>query len=251
MSSADIAPHFSKSPSPAEVKLAINLALASRMLSSDGHDDMNQGQVSARLPHRDTFLIKQAVRGFWESTPGDMIVAAIDPDIPAHPMAPPELALHQAIYAARSDVNAVIHSHAPFTLIAGAMEWELRPISHDGAYFAGRIGRFIDTSATVLDIAVGRAVARALADAPALFLRNHGGVIVGKSIREAAVLAQLLERACRLQVIAESSGAKYHASNADDIAAKREFNFSDAAIKSYWEYCVRAVGDKWKEVATW
>jgi L-fuculose-phosphate aldolase len=252
MSSPNVADALpSTALSPAESKLAVNLALASRMLSCDGHDDMNQGQVSARLPHRDTFLIKAALRGFSEARPADMIVASIDPNLLPHPMAPPELALHQAIYAARSDVNAVIHSHAPYTLIAGAMDWELRPISHDGAYFTGRIGRFTDTSATVLDIATGRAIARSLADAPALFLRNHGGVIVGKSIREATVLAQLLERACRLQVIAESSGARYHVSNASDIAAKRHFNFSDTAIKSYWDYCVRAVTERWREVATW
>jgi L-fuculose-phosphate aldolase len=235
----------------AELKLASNLALASRMLAMDGHDDLNQGQVSARLPGQQRFLIKSAMRGFGEATPEDMIVAAIDAEEPPDRIAPPELALHQAIYAARPDVNAVVHSHAPFTLIVGATDWALRPISHDGACFQGRTPRFTETSSTVLDIATGRAVACALGDGPAIFLRNHGGVVVGKSLREAAVLAQVLERACRLQVIAESTGASYHVSNDADVRSKREFNFSDTSLRSYWEFCVRQVKRTWKESEDW
>jgi L-fuculose-phosphate aldolase len=235
----------------AESKLAVNLALASRMLSSGGHDDLNQGQVSARLPGSDTFLIKSAMRGFNEAVPEDMIRESVDASTRPGPMAPPELPLHQAIYEARPDVNAIVHSHSPYALIFGATDWELRPISHDGACFEGRVPRFAGTSHTVLDIETGRAIARALGDAPASFLRNHGSVVAGRSIREAAVLAQILERACRLQIIAESTGAAYHTSSADDVKNKQDYIYSDVSVKSYWDYCVRLVRHTWKEAAGW
>jgi L-fuculose-phosphate aldolase len=198
-----------------------------------------------------SFLIKSAMRGFNEAAPGDMILAAVDPAEKVPPLAPPELPLHQAIYEARPDVNAIVHSHAPYTLVFGATEWSVKPISHDGAYFAGRVPRFVETSNTVLDIETGRSIARALQDAPAIFLRNHGGVIVGKSIREAAVLAQVLERACRMQILAESAGAPYHVSSAADIGAKQDYIYSATAFKSYWEYCVRLVQQTAKETLEW
>jgi L-fuculose-phosphate aldolase len=235
----------------AEARLTVNLALASRMLSRDGHDDLNQGQVSARLPGSDRFLIKSALCGFNEARPADMVFAAVDAEQRPAPLAPPELPLHQAIYAARPDVNAIVHSHAPYTLIFGATDWDLRPISHDGACFQGRLPRFTATSNTVLDIATGRAVALALGDCPAVLLRNHGSVVVGKSLREAAVLAQVLERACRLQVIAESTGAAYHVSSAEDVQSKVDYVYSDLAVKSYWDYCVRLVKQTWSEAGTW
>jgi L-fuculose-phosphate aldolase len=238
-------------PTNAEARLAVNLALASRMLSRDGHDDLNQGQVSARLPGSARFLIKNALCGFNEARPGDMVFASVDPDQPAAPLAPPELPLHQAIYAARPDVNAVVHSHAPYTLVFGATDWDVRPISHDGACFQGRLPRFTATTNTVLDIDTGRAVARALGDCPAALLRNHGSVVVGKSLREAAVLAQVLERACRIQIIAEGTGAAYHVSAAEDVHRKVDYIYSDTAVKAYWDYCVRLVKQLWSEAGTW
>jgi L-fuculose-phosphate aldolase len=235
----------------AEARLAVNLALASRMLSRDGHDDLNQGQASARLPGAERFLIKGALVGFNEARPGDMVWAWIDPARPVAPLAPPELPLHQAIYAARPDVNAIVHSHAPHTLVFGATDWDVRPVSHDGACFAGRVPRFTATSHTVLDMEIARAVALALGSNPAVFLRNHGSVVVGRSLREAAVLAQVLERACRLQLLAEASGAAYAVSTDDDVSRKRDYIYSDTAVKSYWDYCVRLVKQTWKEVESW
>jgi L-fuculose-phosphate aldolase len=237
--------------SKAESRLAVTLAFASRMLSHGGHDDLNQGQVSARLPGTDRFLIKSAMRGFNEANPEHMTVAFVDADSPPTPLAPPELPLHQAIYEARPGVNGIVHSHAPYSLIFGATDWELRPISHDGACFAGAVPRFSATSNTVLEIGTGREIARALSSAAAIFLRNHGSVVVGKSIREAAILAQVLERACRIQIIAESTGALYHASSDRDVVAKQDYIYSDTSIKSYWDYCVRLVKQTWKETEAW
>jgi L-fuculose-phosphate aldolase len=237
--------------SPAEIRLRTLVAIAARSLSSGGHDDFNQGQVSARMPGSSRFLIKGAVTGFEECEPEDVIVAQVDPSFPPPSSAPPELVLHQAIYRARPDVNAVVHSHAPHTLVFGATDLEMRAISHDGAYFEGRLPRFTMTSNTILDLPTAEGVVTALGDAQAALLRNHGGVIVGKSIRYATVLAHLLERACLLQLTAEQCGVGYHTSSEADIAAKRAFNFDDLAIRSYWDFCAGQVRRRSPEVALW
>jgi L-fuculose-phosphate aldolase len=220
-------------------------------LSLGGHDDFNQGQLSARLPGATEFFIKAAVIGFDECTPPDVLRAQVDPEADRHPRLPPELVLHQAIYAARPDVNAIVHSHAPYTLVVGATDLELRAISHDGAMFEGRTARFTMTSNTIVELSVATAVAGALGDAPAALLRNHGGLTVGRSIRHAVVYAHLLERAARLQLLAEAIPGGYHSSSAADIAAKREFNFADLALRSYWDHCVSQVARHWPEVAGW
>jgi L-fuculose-phosphate aldolase len=235
---------------PRERRLRHQVALAARSLSLGGHDDFNQGQVSARLPGSDRMLIKAAVKGFDECVPEDVILAPVGPG-PVSPQAPPELPLHQAVYAARPDVNAIVHSHAPYTLVFGATDLEIRPISHDGAYFEGRLPRFTDTSNTILDLATGQAVAKALGDTPAVLLRNHGGVVVGRSIRHATVSAHLLERACRLQLLAEQLSVQYHSSNGQDVAGKRDFIYADLSIRSYWDYCVGRATRVWPELTEW
>jgi L-fuculose-phosphate aldolase len=85
----------------------------------------------------------------------------------------------------------------------------------------------------------------------ALFMKNHGALVVGKSIREATVLAILLERACKLQLMAEALKIPYSVSSPEDVLGKKNFIYEDTAIKSYWDYCVRKVnlsGQKnWKK----
>jgi L-fuculose-phosphate aldolase len=237
--------------SPAEHRLITQVAIGSRSLSLGGHDDFNQGQVSARLPGAQEFFIKAAVIGFDECTPQDVLRAQVDPDAERHPQLPPELVLHQAIYAARPDVNSIVHSHAPNTLVLGATDLQLRAVSHDGAMFEGRTPRFTLTSNTIIELEVASAVADALGDAPAALLRNHGGLTVGRSIRHAVVYAHLLERAAMLQLLAERVPGGYHSSDAADIEAKRKFNFADLSLRSYWDHCAGQVRRRWPEVLDW
>jgi L-fuculose-phosphate aldolase len=237
--------------SAAERRLGGLLAIAARSLSQGGHDDFNQGQVSVRLPGSDRFLIKNALAGFDHCTPATVVLASVDPAQPPHRDAPPELVLHQAVYLARPDVNSIVHSHAPQTLVFGATDLQLRAVSHDGAFFVGRLPRFTSTSQTILDLETATAVAAALADAPGALLRNHGGLVVGKSIRHACVFAHLLERACMLQLMAERVPGGYHCSSEADVAAKREFNFADLSVKSYWEHCVNRVVASEPAAAAW
>lgn len=237
--------------SPAEHRLITQIAIGSRSLSLGGHDDFNQGQVSARLPGSQDFFIKAAVIGFDECSPDDVLRAHVDPDAERHPQLPPELVLHQAVYAARPDVNSIVHSHAANTLVLGATDLEIRAISHDGAMFEGRTPRFTLTSNTIIELGVAQAVASALGGAPAALLRNHGGLTVGRSIRHAVVFAHLLERAAMLQLLAERVPGGYHSSSDADIAAKREFNFADLSLRSYWDHCVGQVRRRWPEVAEW
>jgi L-fuculose-phosphate aldolase len=231
--------------------LQTQLALASRMLSAHGHDDFNQGQVSARLPRGETFWIKRAVRGFDQATPEDMIVCAVDPAVPASPDAPPELALHQAIYAARPDAGGIVHSHPVHGIVFGATDLTLAAISHEGSYFAGGVPRFELTSQTILDLPTAQAVAEALGDANALFLCNHGIVVVARTIRQAAVLAVMLERACEVQLLAESVRRPYRTSSNEDIAAKRRFIYSDVALRTYWDHAADAVRRRHPEALSW
>jgi L-fuculose-phosphate aldolase len=223
-----------------EAELAALLATGGRVLSAEGHDDMNQGQISARAPaNRGSFLIKQVLAGFDEVTPGEFVRCSLDEHAPAHKLAPPEIPLHQAIYQARPDVAAIVHTHARATLAFGALSAPLEPLSHEGACFHGRYAVFAGTSHTVLDIAVGREVAAALGDKLCVFLRNHGVVVVGRTVREAVVLATVLERACELQLRVLATGQPYSVSVPADIEPKQKFIFGSMSIRAFWDYYVR------------
>ncbi|MBF6387601.1 class II aldolase/adducin family protein [Nocardia farcinica] len=231
--------------------VVIQAAIGARALSSGGHDDFNQGQISVRRPGQDTFTIKGALVGFDEATPRDFVEARIDPDHTPHPQAPPELPLHQAIYAARPEIAGIVHSHAPASLVFGALDADLVPLSHEGALLAGSVHRFRDTSNTVLTYDVGAAIAAALGDGVGVFLVNHGSVVVGRSVRHAVVFALMLERACRLQLDALAAGRPFSTSTVLDVAAKRDYIFADLSVRSYWEHTRRRMRRLHPETAEW
>lgn len=218
----------------------VGLAVSgARILSRTGHDDFNQGQISFRRPGAEEFHIKQAQMGFNEVGEPDFVQAEIGGDAAPDRLAPPELPLHQAIYRARPDVGCIVHSHARACLAFGALERDIEPISHEGALFQGDVAHFTETSNTVLEQEVGAAIARVLGDGIAVFLVNHGSVVVGKSIRHAVVFATMLERAADLQLRLLATGLPYSISDALDVKAKREFIFADLSVRSYWDHAVR------------
>lgn len=218
----------------------VGLAVSgARILSRNGHDDFNQGQISFRRPGADEFHIKQAQMGFNEVGESDFVQAGISGDSAPDRLAPPELPLHQAVYRARPDVGCIVHSHARACLAFGALERDIEPISHEGALFQGDVAHFTETSNTVLEQEVGAAIARALGDGIAVFLVNHGSVVVGKSIRHAVVFATMLERAADIQLRLLATGLPYSISDALDVKAKREFIFADLSVRSYWDHAVR------------
>lgn len=231
--------------------LVTQACIGARALSEGGHDDFNQGQVSCRVPGAADFAIKNAMVGFDEVTPTEFVEAGVDPTVRPHRLAPPELPLHQAIYAARPDVGGIVHSHAPAALVFGALDEPIVALSHEGALLCDHVSRFTDTSNTVLTIEVADRIAGSLADGVGVFLVNHGSVVVGKSVRHAVVHALMLERACQLQLAALATRLPFSVSSATDVDAKRDYIFADLSVKSYWNHLRRSVIRSNPEVETW
>jgi len=227
------------------------LAVGCRILSLHGHDDFNQGQISARRHDSPDFLIKVAQRGFDDACPDDMVACAVAQDAVVPPEAPPEAPLHQAIYAARLDVGAIVHSHAESATIFGATDLQIVPISHEGAFFKDEVSRFDETSHTILDHDTGGAVARALGQKSALLLCNHGLVVVAATVRRAVILTLMLERACRLQLLAESLQRSYRTTRDEEVEKKRRYIYSDVAIRNYWNHAAQAACRAFPDAQEW
>jgi L-fuculose-phosphate aldolase len=234
---------------PSLLPLLRQLVTGCRILSHHGHDDFNQGQFSARQRQASSFHIKSAFKGFDDAGLHDMVRCEVSHEVEPPVNAPPETPLHQAIYEARPDVGAIVHSHAEHATVLGATDLEIEPISHEGAYFHGRVGRFDETSHTILDHDVARSVARALGGHTALLLCNHGLVVAAATARQAVVLTLMLERACRIQLLAQSLGRAYRTTRDEEIEKKRQYIYSDVAFRSYWNHAAQAAARAFPELA--
>ena len=147
--------------------------------------------------------------------------------------------IHGAVYAARPDVCAVVHSHAatviPFSIARGAT---LRAVSHMGGFLGAGIPLFEirdaagdDNDMLVRDARLGAALAQTLGDAAAVLMRGHGITVVGATIRQAVFRAIYTEVNARLQSEALRLGPLLPL---NDFEARRADAANDTQIERAW-----------------
>lgn len=116
-----------------------------------------------------------------------------------------ERAVHAAVYAARPDVQAVIHAHPVYACVL-AVAGQALPALLDEAEPV--LGGAVEVAQHVAsgDPALGAAAVRALGSRHAVILANHGTVTVGLDLEQAFYRLEVLERAAQVYVLARQLG---------------------------------------------
>lgn len=224
----------------AQRELKEKLAVACRVLAAEGHSDIIFGHMSARAPSGDRFWMKGAGVGLEEITPRDLVLVDLDGNKiegtrPRHA----EYPIHSEIYRRRPEVMAVVHTHPLFSTVLGSTEHELRPVTHEGSFFVPPlVPKFDLTTDLIATRELGAAVAEAMGEHKALFLKNHGVVLAAESIEQACVAAVLLEKAARAQLLAISAG-RFSWTDDKEALLKREHIYHARSIEQVFEYFVR------------
>ena len=230
-------------PSPSEADLRRDLALACRILGENGHGDSIYGHVSARLDDR-RILMKAHHVGLEEVTEKDLLVLDLDGNVlggtgKRHT----EYPIHTEIIRARKDVMAVVHSHPIHSVVFAARGLTLRPVGHEGNFFwPPEVPVFTEFTDLVRTRQQGEAVARCLADRPAVFLRNHGIAVAERSLQWATCAAILLEKAAQVQLLAQPTSALDFAFTSEEEALLKRRIWFDESIDAMWRYYVRRLG---------
>ena len=161
-------------------------------------------------------------------------IALDDADGYLTPGAHLETVMHLETYLARPDVGAVIHTHPMYSIALGATAGGLELLSHDGLLFPDGVPVFDGTAGLVTTPQDGKAVARALGPGRAVLLRNHGILVAGEDISWAVLTALTLERAARIQFIAQVMG--------DPVPIPREVarelsasKYQEEFAEEYWQ----------------
>jgi L-fuculose-phosphate aldolase len=114
---------------------------------------------------------------------------------------------HPAIYAARPDVGAIVHTHPPYAVAFGTLGEEFKPIHHYGTPFHAKISTYNSPGHTKSDDRASD-IAKALGPGCALLQQGHGTIVVGKDLKEALLLTLYLEEACKILAITRQMGGK-------------------------------------------
>jgi len=127
----------------------------------------------------------------------------------AFPVNPAGFTIHSAIHAARADASCVLHTHTRAGIAVSAQKCGVLPISQQSTFVLASLAYHDYEGVAIRDDEKLRLQA-ALGNASFLMLRNHGLLVVGKSIAEAFLAMYIFEQTCRIQLDAQAGGELLH-----------------------------------------
>ncbi|WP_329410388.1 class II aldolase/adducin family protein [Nocardia vinacea] len=216
---------------------------ASHALAFAGLGDMVWGHASVRDPGGGGVWMKTSGWGFEEIDREKVVLVSPSGEVlDGAGRRHLEFPIHTEIMTRRSDVGAVVHTHAPTLAAFASLNCDLIPISHDAVPFTcPQLPRFTETGALVATPELGGALARRLGDANAILIPNHGAVTVGPDVGTAVMYAVLLERACRTQLLAAAAGGPKVWSDEAETRFKRDQVWNPAQLDAGWQYLKRRI----------
>lgn len=132
-----------------------------------------------------------------------------------------ESKLHAAIYSACPEAQAVIHTHSIYASALAAMRKSIPPIIEDIVQIIGGSVNCAEYALPGTQQLADNAV-QALNGRKAVLLANHGAVCWGKSLDDALIVAEVLEKAAQIAIICQSCGGAVELPE-NDIAIMHEF----------------------------
>ena len=195
---------------PLTAQLRADLALALRAAALHGFGEGVCNHFSVALPQDPSLFLLNPRGLLWSEVQADDIVL-IDADgrklAGRHDVEPTAMFIHAAIHRIAGK-KCVLHTHMPnATALTLTTDRGLDTrLSQNAMRYHGRVAIDEHYNGLALDIAEGERIAKSMGDADVLFLGNHGVVVCGDRIAYAYDDLYYLERACALQVLAQSTG---------------------------------------------
>jgi len=225
--------------SPEEWALRQDLAAAYRLVAHFGWDELIFTHLSARVPGPDHhFLINPLGLMFDEITASSLVKidlrGAKVMDSP-YMINPAGFIIHGAVHEAREDAQCVLHVHTVEGAAVSAQEDGLLPITQDAFLNWGDISYHAYEGLAVETGEKDRLVAD-LGETHVMILRNHGLLTVGETVADAFLRLFLLQRACMMQIAAQSGGTKLRMLNdamGEKVAAQGRASFAAGAALSW------------------
>jgi ribulose-5-phosphate 4-epimerase/fuculose-1-phosphate aldolase len=196
-----------------EWQTRLDLAACYRLVDLFGWSDLVNTRITARVPgQHDQFLINPYGLLFDEITASSLVKI----DAEGNKVDPSEsdinsggFAIPSTIHMARPEVACVLHTHSIAGCAVSMQRDGLLPLNQHALQIIGDIayhdyegaGRSAEERARLL---------ADLNDRHILVLRNHGLLIVGRSIAGAFIATYRMERACAMQLAFQQSGAAFH-----------------------------------------
>lgn len=201
--------------------LQMQVVHAAKSMAKDGLSSGSFGNVSAADREHNLLAITPSGVLYDTMQPEDICLLHLDGSavkgVTNQYKPSSELPMHCAVYAARPDCNAIMHTHSAYCTAYASTGKTLGPI-------IGEMGMLAPGDIPLVAYqqpgsrALADKTAEALKEANGCLLANHGAVTVSDTMERAYLLAQILEDGARAAVLAAQLGTVQEIPAADSAA---------------------------------
>jgi HCOMODA/2-hydroxy-3-carboxy-muconic semialdehyde decarboxylase len=225
-----------------------DLVIANRILAKE-EVVYAYGHVSIRHPQKpDRYLLSRSLSPEFV-TAKDIIEFTLDGQ-PINDDRPGYLEryIHGAIYEARPDVNAVIHSHAEDILPFSISKTPMCCVAHVASDMGTQVpvwdiaDKFGDeTNLLVINMAQGRDMAARLGKNSVVLMRGHGFSAAAEGLLKLVRMSVYLPRNARILLAAMRMG-EFKALSEGEIRTRNNFRAGAPEMQRGWEFWARRAG---------
>ena len=199
-----------RSSDDSEWDLRVQLAACYRIFDYLGWTELIYNHISMRVPGPEHhFLINPYGLWYKEITASNLVKIDLDGNIIGasdYGVNEAGFIIHSAVHAAREDALCVMHTHTTATMAVASQQGGLLADNFYSAFLHGQVAYHDFEGVTVNPEEKSRLVAD-LGAKDIMLLRNHGPLVVGRTIPEALITLWMVQRACEIQLAAQSGGA--------------------------------------------
>jgi ribulose-5-phosphate 4-epimerase/fuculose-1-phosphate aldolase len=194
--------------SDAEWEARLDLAACYRIFDHLGWSESIYNHISVKVPGEDgAFLINPFGLMYDEVTASNRVKIDIDGNVLSgnYPVDKAGSTQHAYFHRHIESAHAICHTHTTEGMAVSSHKGGLLPISFYACNFQGQIG-YHDFEGVTVREEEGERLLQNLSGKRILMLRNHGPVVLGRTIAEMFVTAWSLQRACEIQIATLTQG---------------------------------------------
>lgn len=241
--------------SAAEWEVRQQLAACYRIFDHMGWGESIYNHITVKVPDEEgAFLINPFGLMYSEITASNLVKIDIDGNTLSgnYPVNKAGFTQHSRFHRDLPHAHAICHTHTTAMMAVCSMEGGLQPVNFYACNFIGRIAYHDFEGVTVRDEEGDRLVAN-LGDKSILMLRNHGPVILGRTIPEVFLQHWALQRACEIQLATMAAGTPIRIS--DDVVAVHQRDIGQVQIPggpgaadfAAWTRVIDRIDPSWRE----
>lgn len=196
--------------SAAEWQTRVDLAACYRLVAAYGWDDLIFTHISAKVPGTEDFLINPYGLMFSEITASSLVKVDLAGNKlmeSPYEINPAGYTIHSAVHEVREDVACVLHTHTASGVAVACQKDGILPISQQSLFVLSSLS-YHDYEGVALNHEEKARLQADLGNTNFMMLRNHGLMTCSVSVADAFLAMFTFQRACDIQVMAQSGGGE-------------------------------------------